>query len=106
MAAVRLHPAFREHVLEGGCLLYAGRLPDPLVPTTAAFESLWAMHPDGYSTIHMPGGPVQIPRYQQAYERAYRFSGLVHRPLPAPPALRAILEWRRAKSMDDSTASS
>ncbi len=97
MATARLYPAFREHVLGDECRLYAGRLPGPLVPTGAEFESLWAMHPEGYSTIQMPGGPVQLPRYEQAYERAYRFSGLVHRPLPAPPALRAILEWAQGE---------
>jgi alkylated DNA repair dioxygenase AlkB len=89
-------PGFERHDLDEACQLFSGYLPPSLLPDGGHFENLWRLHPDGYNVIPMAGGPVQIPRYQQAFERAYRFSSRVHIPLPAPPSLLQFLAWGKS----------
>src|SRR5829696_1551196 len=89
-------PGFERHDLDEACQLFSGYLPPSLLPDGGQFENLWLLHPDGYNVIPMAGGPVQIPRYQQAFERAYRFSSRVHIPLPAPPSLLQFLTWGKS----------
>jgi alkylated DNA repair dioxygenase AlkB len=95
MAESNPYPGFERHDLDEVCPLFSGSLPTGLLPGDEQFERLWLMHPDGYNVIPMVGRPTPIPRYQQAFERAYRFSGRTHEPLPAPPSLRIYLEWAK-----------
>lgn len=39
-------------------------------------DELWSSHPVGFQKIKMFGKDIEIPRYQQAYGRSYRFSGI------------------------------
>ena len=76
---------FQRHDLDGRHALFAARLPERLAVDAARYEELWVLHPDAYHVIHMPGGPVETPRWQQAFGRDYRYTGLVNAALPVPP---------------------
>jgi alkylated DNA repair dioxygenase AlkB len=41
----------------------------------------------------MYGRTVETPRWQQAYDKDYRYSGEVNRALPAPPLIKPLLQW-------------
>jgi alkylated DNA repair dioxygenase AlkB len=86
---------FERHDLDGRHPLFAGRLPERLAFDAARFEELWALHPDAYHVIHMPGGPVPTPRWQQAFGRDYRYTGQVNAALPVPPLLEPLRAWAR-----------
>jgi alkylated DNA repair dioxygenase AlkB len=86
---------FERHDLDGRHALFAGRLPERLWFDLARFEALWALHPEDYHVIHMPGGPVKTPRWQQAFGRDYRYTGRVNAALPVPPLLGPLLAWSR-----------
>ena len=86
---------FERHDLDGRHALFAGRLPERLAFDAARFEALWALHPEDYHVIHMPGGPVKTPRWQQAFGRDYRYTGRVNAALPVPPLLEPLLAWAR-----------
>jgi alkylated DNA repair dioxygenase AlkB len=45
--------------------------------TQKEFDDQWNQHPDDFKEIMMYGKKVQIPRWQQAYGRSYRFSGTI-----------------------------
>jgi alkylated DNA repair dioxygenase AlkB len=66
-----------------------GALPDSLASTD--FEALWAMHPPEFNTILMVGKPVQLPRWQRAFGKDYRFSGKVSTGWPMPPEFAPFL---------------
>lgn len=90
-------PAGFETVdLGDGLLFHTGRLPAELLWDAAQFGEVWDMHPAERNTIHMPGGPVQIPRWQQAYAADYHFSGQTSAALPVPPVLEPLRDWARA----------
>ena len=75
--------------------LFAGRLPESLTPDAVQFEALWALHPKEYHVVRMPIGEVKTPRWQQAYERDYQYTGRVNQALPIPSSLEGILAWVR-----------
>ncbi|MCB9741130.1 MAG: alpha-ketoglutarate-dependent dioxygenase AlkB [Alphaproteobacteria bacterium] len=83
------HPLDAEHHL------LLGTLPAALRPGPEAFEALWDLHPDEHHEVVMAGRPVNVPRWQQAYGRDYRFTGRVSRALPVPPELEPLLAWGR-----------
>ena len=87
---------FERHDLDVRHALFAGRLPERLAFDADRFEALWALHPEDFHVIHMPGGPVKTPRWQQAFGRDYRYTGRVNSALPVPPLLGPILAWARA----------
>lgn len=86
---------FERHDLDGHNALFAGRLPERLGFDAAEFEALWALHPEDFHVIHMPGGPVKTPRWQQAFGRDYRYTGRVNAALPVPPLLDPLQTWAR-----------
>ena len=53
------------------------------------------MHPTEKHVIHMPGGPVRTPRWQQAYGLDYHYTGQVNRAQPVPEVLVPLREWAR-----------
>jgi alkylated DNA repair dioxygenase AlkB len=89
-------PTFVAHDLGDGLHFWAGRVPEGLRWDAARFEAEWSLRPDDRPTIHLHGRPVQIPRWQQAYGRDYRFSGQVSAAAPVPPLLEPLLAWARA----------
>ena len=46
------------------------------LPEHQEFDELWSSHPVGFQKIKMFGKDIEIPRYQQAYGRSYRFAGI------------------------------
>lgn len=83
-------PGFEVRDLGGGCLFEVGRLPDELRLDAGAFDALWRLHPDTYHEILMRGRLVLTPRWQQAYERDYHYTGRTNAALPLPGLLRPL----------------
>jgi len=87
---------FTEHMLPDGCRFSTGRLPDRLLLSPERFEELWRLQPAGYAVVKIRGKAHQIRRKQQAYDRAYRFSGQTAAAMPLPTPLLPLLHWARA----------
>jgi len=87
---------FAPHQLDENHKLFIGRLPNAHRLNNHDFESLWNMHPLGFSEILMHGKLVALPRYQQAYGVDYHFSGQDSRALPVPPVLVGIHKWAQS----------
>lgn len=86
---------FVSHDLGDGLQFLTGSLPDELVWERDRFDEVWALHPEGKHVIHMPGGPVETPRWQQAYGADYHYTGQTNRALPVPPVLEPLRAWAR-----------
>lgn len=86
-------PAFTRHELGEGLTFLTGRLPDELIWDADRFGEAWAIHPADKHVIHMPGGPVQTPRWQQAYGADYHYTGRTNRALPVPDLLVPVRDW-------------
>ncbi|HEX4612838.1 MAG TPA: alpha-ketoglutarate-dependent dioxygenase AlkB [Urbifossiella sp.] len=89
-------PGFTPHALGGGLTFLTGALQPALVWDAAAFEAAWDLHPADKHIIHMPGGPVETPRWQQAYGADHRYTGRVNRGRPVPALLEPLRDWARA----------
>lgn len=61
----------------------------------ATFDAVWALYPEAKHVIHMPGGPVETPRWQQAYGADYHYTGRTNAALPVPPVLEPLRAWAR-----------
>src|SRR5205823_3361735 len=70
-----------------------GELPVHLVLDAKKFQQLWDLRPPEFHRIKMFGRFMPTPRWQQAFERDYRFTGQVNYALPAPPILQPLLAW-------------
>lgn len=86
---------FEAHELDDGHRFFVGRLPAAMLPDAAAFEALWALHPDDYHVIQMHGRPVETPRWQQAYGADYHYTGRTNAALPIPAVLDPLHAWAR-----------
>lgn len=84
---------FISHDLGGGAALWAGRLPDELIPDSSGFEALWQSHPADYHQVMMHGRLVNTPRWQQAYGMDYHYTGNLNRALPMTAPLKVFLNW-------------
>ena len=85
---------FVTHELDANCKFLVGTLPDEVAVSRPQFDALWAMHPEEYHEIQMPGGLVKTPRWQQAYGADYHYTGRVNKALPVPPLLEPIHAWK------------
>ena len=90
-----MYPGFRRHPLDPHHHIWQGRLPDTLLPTTQQFETLWALHPPNYNTIKIHGRTVATPRWEQAYNKAYCYSGATNSALPVPDQVYPIWQWAK-----------
>lgn len=86
-----------KHMLDDTHAFFVGELPAELRLDAAAFEALWALHPEAFHEIKMHGKLVKTPRWQQAYGADYRYTGNVNRALPVPPVLAPLHAWARAQ---------
>ena len=73
------------HQLDSNYQLIERRLPPELTVSDAEFDQLWDLHPDEFHEIVMHGKLVKTPRWQQAYERDYKYTGCATTPFPCPP---------------------
>src|SRR5579872_4639526 len=63
------------------------------------FERVWNLHPVDYGQVRIMGRVIDTPRYQQAYGKDYRFTGMNHPALPLEdPYLLRVLEWVKSSS--------
>lgn len=88
-------PGFAAHDLGGGLWFLTGAVPAELAWDAARFDEVWELHPADKHVINMPGGPVETPRWQQAYGADYRYTGRTNTALPVPPALEPLRDWAR-----------
>lgn len=84
---------FQRHDLDDQHLLWQGQLPQQLLPTEAQFQRLWNLHPAAYSTLKVHGRTVKTPRWEQAYNRSYCYSGYANLALPVPAAIAHFWQW-------------
>ena len=74
-------------------VLFVGRLRDELLLSTVqGLDTLWDIHPEERSKKVVRGRPVTTRRWEQAYDREYRFAGNVSRAKPLPGTLRHFLD--------------
>jgi alkylated DNA repair dioxygenase AlkB len=85
------------HRLDATQTFLAGELPRELRLDAAAFDALWALHPEDFHEITMHGRKVKTPRWQQAYGADYVYTGNVNRALPVPPLLAPLHAWARTE---------
>lgn len=76
---------------------YTGALPEKLSLDSAAFESLWKLHPTEYHTIKMMGRLVKTPRWQQAYGMDYHYTGRTNMARPVTGLLAPVLAWAQER---------
>jgi alkylated DNA repair dioxygenase AlkB len=86
-------PDFTAHDLGEGLWFLTGVLPAELVWDQDRFGEVWELHPEAKHVINMPGGPVETPRWQQAYGADYRYTGRINTALPTPAILEPLREW-------------
>lgn len=87
---------FTRHALDELHCIHTGRLPEALLPDRQQFAALWDTHPPEYPTVVIHGGPVQTPRWSQAFGADYHFAGTDNPALPVPPELAPFLAWAMA----------
>jgi alkylated DNA repair dioxygenase AlkB len=85
---------FTTHALDVRHSIKIGRLPDYLLIAGANFETLWAQYPAVAPTIRVHGWVGPAPRWKQAYDRNYTFSGQTSHALPLP-ILKPVVIWAR-----------
>lgn len=84
---------FTAHKLaDGEHEVLTARLPEDLLARTS-FDFWWSLHPEEFSQIMIHGRMVEIPRWQQAYGKDYRFSGTVNEALDLTPEMEEVLSW-------------
>ena len=88
-------PGFTAHDLGEGLWFLTGALPAELVWGAGRFDEVWALHPEEKHVINMPGGPVETPRWQQAYGADYHYTGRTNSALPVPLVLEPLRAWAR-----------
>jgi alkylated DNA repair dioxygenase AlkB len=95
MYHMNLPTAFQKHIVFNHPL-FEGRLPADLDEAARKnFDELWRLHPADFHQATIHGRTITLPRWQQAYEHDYRYTGSINRALPAPPLLRPFLAWGR-----------
>lgn len=77
---------------ESNCLWF-GELPIVLIPDNDQFFRLWNLHPDIFHTVKILGKSVETPRWQQAYNKSYSYTGSRNNALPVPPELSTYWDW-------------
>ncbi|MEM7009967.1 MAG: alpha-ketoglutarate-dependent dioxygenase AlkB [Verrucomicrobiota bacterium] len=75
--------------------LWRGWLPDDLRCDDETFEEIWNLHPPEYHDVRMHGRWVKTPRWQQAYNRDYTYTGSKNNALPTPPQLQEFVDWTK-----------
>ena len=54
---------------------------------------MWNLHPEKYHTLKILGKTVETPRWQQAYNKSYKYTGSSNDALPVPPEFRPYWDW-------------
>ena len=88
-----MRPRFQCVALDARHYLWRGRLPDEILPDAQRFDELWGLHPEDYNEIRIHGRTIKTPRWEQAYHKAYCYSGVTHSALPVPEPVGPIWSW-------------
>ncbi|MEM9906503.1 MAG: alpha-ketoglutarate-dependent dioxygenase AlkB [Cyanobacteria bacterium P01_D01_bin.44] len=88
-----MYSGFQRFTLNAQHSLWQGRLPDKHLPNSQQFEDLWALHPENYNNIKIHGRMVKTPRWEQAYNKPYGYSGITHSALPSPEQVSSLWRW-------------
>ncbi len=94
------YPGFSSHQLDDTYSIHQGTLPDDLAVDEARFEELWELHPAEFHEIVMQGKVMKTPRWQQAYNKDYLYSGSRNEALPVPEMFVPFWDWAR-ETIDD-----
>jgi len=84
-----------SHELDSNNQLLETHLPLNLILSGDEFDQLWNLHPDQFHEIVMHGKLLKTPRWQQAYERDYNYTGSRNNAQPMPAALAPFLTWAK-----------
>ncbi len=94
-----MYVGFERIVLDEEFHLWTGTLPKDLLPSPSEFTALWNLHPEDFHTIKVLGKAVKTPRWQQAYNKTYRYTGNCNLARPVPEELRRFWQWSQ-KAID------
>ena len=86
---------FTQHELDNTFRVYSSTIPEDMVPSGAAFEELWNLHPAEHHDIKIHGRVVKTPRWQQAFGADYHFSGQTYDADPTPDSIQSFVDWAR-----------
>lgn len=93
-----MYPNFEQIYLDKENSIFQGEIPSVMIDTFQ-FDDLWSKHPKSYHEIMMHGKLVKTPRWQQAYDRDYNYTGRVNEALPLMEILIPLLKWSQ-KTID------
>lgn len=86
---------FRKVQLAENHVMYTGFLPEELTCDEELFQQLWDLHPEEFHDIRIHGKLLKTPRWQQAYNRNYQYSGSSNQALPVPDLLMPYWTWAK-----------
>ena len=90
------YAGFRCHKLDDLFRLWEGDLAQPL-SGEEVFDEIWNLHPEEYHDVKMHGKLVKTPRWQQAFNRDYQYTGSLNNALPVPQQLDPYWEWAKSE---------
>lgn len=82
-----------DFLLGDGLSLRIGTLPGHLIPAADDFECWWSRRPAVPPTITVNGWTGPAPRFKQAYERDYTFSGQTSVAVALPDEFSPVFDW-------------
>lgn len=74
-------------------VIWCGKIPEKLIPENDLFARLWDLHPKDFHTVRILGRAVKTPRWQQAYNRTYQYTGSKNNALAVPSELSPYWDW-------------
>ncbi len=84
-----------EHKFDDALSIFESRIPEHLVWDEDQFNECLALKPAERHKGTMYGKEVVFPRYQQAYEKNYQYTGSVNNALPIPGLLKPLLSFAK-----------
>ncbi len=91
-----MYADFVCHQLDEISKFYTGVLPTKIYTDNCLFEKLWKLHPQEFHNIKIHGQLVKTPRWQQAYNKDYYYTGNINKALPLPILINPFLEWTKS----------
>ena len=88
-----LYKNFVKNNLENNDVIWSSSLPQKLIPTSELFSQIWKLHPPDFHRIKIHGKEIPTPRWQQAYNRTYVYTGSSNTSLPVPEILKPYWKW-------------
>ena len=81
--------------LDARSCMFSGQLPAELAANQSFFDELWDQHPADYHDIRIRDKVLKTPRWQQAYNRTYQYSGSRNLALPVPEIIKPHWDWTK-----------